>query len=77
MRIGNVIYQGQSLGHQCPYLNYIILAVVGPQHREIGTQFLQAMQVGVAPTQRNWIPISTGNAGWGGPNIKKYFFFRN
>ncbi|CRI07571.1 conserved hypothetical protein [Staphylococcus argenteus] len=54
------------------------MAVVGPQHREIGTQFLQAMQVGVgAPTQRNWIPISTGNAGWGGPNIKKYFFFRN
>ncbi|HAR7092213.1 TPA: hypothetical protein I2T90_02645 [Staphylococcus aureus] len=38
----------------------------GPQHREIGPQFQQAMQVGDgAPTQRNWTPISTGNASWG------------
>ncbi|AJP22804.1 hypothetical protein UC16_08305 [Staphylococcus aureus] len=31
------------------------------------------VQVGVgAPTQRNWTPISTGNASWGrGPNTEK------
>ena len=39
---------------------------VGPQQREIDTQFLQAMQVGGAPTQRNGYPISTGNVSWGG-----------
>ncbi|PZK63054.1 hypothetical protein C7Q13_08060 [Staphylococcus aureus] len=56
---------------QCPRLYNVILA--GPQHREIGPQFQQAMQVGDgAPTQRNWTPISTGNASWGrGPNTEK------
>ncbi|ALH96930.1 hypothetical protein ACH32_00765 [Staphylococcus aureus] len=29
---------------------------MGPQHREFRKEILQAMQVGGAPTQRNWIP---------------------
>ncbi|OMH94441.1 hypothetical protein A4U95_06410 [Staphylococcus argenteus] len=72
--------------------------IAGPRHKEIGSQFLRAMQVGVgAPTQRNSKRNSTGNASWGwgpdteaggmpaynnvqvgvGPDIKKYFFYRN
>ncbi|OZW59138.1 hypothetical protein APW86_09180 [Staphylococcus aureus] len=39
---------------QCPRLYNVILA--GPQHREFRKEILQAMEVGGAPTQRNWNP---------------------
>ncbi|ATZ88301.1 conserved hypothetical protein [Staphylococcus argenteus] len=41
--------------------------IAGPGHKEIGSQFLRAMQVGVgAPTQRISKRNSTDNASWGG-----------
>ncbi|KIT73930.1 hypothetical protein QP71_13750 [Staphylococcus aureus] len=51
---------------------------VGPQHREFRKEILQAMRVGVwAPTQKLSESQLTTMCKLAGPNIKKYFFFRN
>ncbi|TYO08948.1 hypothetical protein FYM36_06245, partial [Staphylococcus aureus] len=50
----------------------------GPNTEELDFQFLRTMQVGVGPQHRSCRKVSLQQcASWRGPNIKKYFFFRN
>ncbi|HAR6978009.1 TPA: hypothetical protein PDE96_001043 [Staphylococcus aureus] len=44
---------------------------MGPNKEKLDSQFLQTMQVGDGPQQREvGFPISTDNASWQGPNIE-------